>query len=210
MVDREYLDDPDKLYALLAEIKTSIMDWANTPIASNIDLQITQFSDSIVFSFIPTRHYFMTFHFFKELSIKMIMKHKVIFRGGITFGKIFHDAELLFGPAMNCAYRLESVEAKFPRIVIDERALQLKNDDGKTISDYPGQFIFQLNNSDYSYVDYIVDVNGYVNQSQYYDILRGLISNGLESENTSIKTKYEWMKQEYNRAKTKYSGLVSL
>lgn len=219
MIEHEYLNDPEKIYAILSEIKTSILDWGKAPIASKIELQITQFSDCIVFSFIPTRHYFMTFHFFKELSIKMIMKHRVIFRGGITYGQIFHDSEMIFGPAMNRAYRLESKEAIYPRIIIDKSALGLKDDNGKTISDYPGQFVFQLTATGYSYIDYIIDVSSYVNQQDYYENLRNIISKGLAfpdkkkprpSEDSNIIAKYEWMRDEYNKAKENYSQLITI
>lgn len=209
MIDRKYISDPGKIYDILSEIKTSITDWAEAPIASKIDLQITQFSDCIVFSFVPTRHYFMTFNFFKELSIKMIMKHGVIFRGGITYGQIFHDPEMIYGPAMNRSYRLESKEAVYPRIIIDKSALELKDDDGKTISDYPGQFVFQLTASGYSYIDYIVDVNSYVNQHEYYERLRSLINKGLVLPE-GIREKYEWMRDEYNKAKQNYAELITI
>lgn len=209
MIDRKYLADPTKIYAVLSEIKTSITDWGNTPIASNIDLQITQFSDCIVFSLVPTQHYFMTFNFFKELSIKMVMNHGVIFRGGITYGQIFHDSEMIFGPAMNRAYRLESKEAVYPRIIIDKSALELKDDDGKTISDYPGQFVFQMTATGYPYIDYIVDVNSYVNQHEYYEKLRSIISKGLVLPE-GIREKYGWMRDEYNKAKQNYSKLITI
>jgi hypothetical protein len=210
MVERKYLNDPTTIYSILSEIKTSIIDWVGTPIASKIDLQITLFSDCIVFSFVPDRHYFMTFNFLKELSIKMIMKYKVLFRGGITYGKVVHDSEVIFGPAMNCAYWLESEEAGSPRIVIDKKALSLKNEDDKTIADYPGQFVFKLTENGYSYIDYIVDVNGYLNQADYYNILRSIITKGLESPKLRVKEKYEWMRDEYNRAKANYQDLVPI
>jgi hypothetical protein len=210
MVEGEYINTPEKIYSILSEIKTLIIGWVGTPIASKIDLQITLFSDCIVFSFLPDRHYFMTFHFFKELSIEMVIKYNLLFRGGITYGKIFHDAEMVFGPAMNCAYRLESKLAIFPRIIIDSSALSLKNDDDKTIAEYTGQFVFRISDNSYSYVDYIFDVNGYVNQSEYYGRLRSIISKGLASENPGIKAKYEWMKGEYNQATATFSNLVPI
>lgn len=210
MIDRQYLNDPDKIYSILSEIRTSIIDWIGTPIASKIDLQITQFSDSVVFSFLPQHHYLMTFNFLKELSIKVIIKHKVIFRGGVTYGSIFHDQEFIFGPAMNCAYRLESKEAIYPRVIIDKSVLELRNEDGKTISDYSGQFIFKLVDSEYSYIDYIIDVLAYANQRDYYDLLRSIIEDGLGSDNLKVRAKYEWMKDQYNLAKEKYTDLIPL
>ncbi len=209
MVEVQYLEAPVKLYEILSKIRMAIRDWERTAIASNIDLQITQFSDSIIFSFIPTGHYFMTLHFFKELCIAMIGDN-VVFRGGITYGKIFHDKEFVFGPAMNEAYRLENEQAKFPRIIIDDKALGLKNDDGKTILDYPDQPVFKIESSGYSYVNYITDVVGYVNPDRYYENLKTIISNGLAHDIESVRAKYEWMKIEYNKAKENFQELSML
>jgi hypothetical protein len=206
MVSKEFPDDGMKIYSILTNISNSISSWSAQPISSDIDIVITQFSDSLIFSFLPTSHYFMTFHFFKELSVKMV-ELGIVFRGGITYGKIYHDEEFVFGPAFNEAYRLESKIAIVPRIIIDNLALELKNDDGKRINDYSGQFIFKVNESDYSYVDYIVDVNGYTTQKTYYERLRRLIIRGLESDDLRVREKYLWMKAEFNLAKETYEAL---
>ena len=42
----------------------------------------------------------------------------VLVRGGLTVGAIHHDRQLMFGPAMLEAYRLESIEANHPTILI--------------------------------------------------------------------------------------------
>jgi hypothetical protein len=200
--------DPQKVYDILSDIRTAITDWSKVAISQNIDLKITQFSDSIVFSFNPVKHYFMTFHFFKELSVNMVLKHGVIFRGGITYGKIHHDNELVFGPGMIQAYDLESKIASVPRIIIDKAALDLTNEDGKTIKDYPGQFVFKIEETGYSYVDYIVDVYPYaMDRTSYYVKLKGIILKGLECEDEKVKAKYQWMKEQYNLAKANFPEL---
>ena len=47
-----------------------------------------------------------------------------MFRGGISIGDCFHDGKIIFGPAMNEAYKLESKVAKWPRVVISEDTLK--------------------------------------------------------------------------------------
>jgi hypothetical protein len=127
-----HVGDPGKIYSIVSKIRKAIEDWSHTEITQNIDLQLTQFSDSIVFSFVPAGHYFMNFSFFKELAVATV-NEGVVFRGGTTFGKIHHDSEFALVPAMNEAYRLESKIAGSARIIIDESVLGLENDDGKTI-----------------------------------------------------------------------------
>lgn len=209
MVSKEYVDQPEKIYAILSEIRTAVTDWGQVPVASSIDIQITQFSDSLVFSFLPTQQYFMSFNFFKELAIQMIQEG-VVFRGAITYGKIFHDREFVFGPAMNEAYRLENKVAVSPRIIIDRPALDLQDDQGRKIEDYTGQFVFTIDPSEYSYVNYISDVNGYVDQGAYYAQLRKIIEKGLKSTNECVQKKYEWMKEKYNTVKQGFEGLELL
>ena len=42
----------------------------------------------------------------------------IMIRGGIAIGDCYHDGNVIFGPAMNEAYRLEKIEAMWPRVVI--------------------------------------------------------------------------------------------
>jgi len=50
--------------------------------------------------------------------------YKVLVRGGVTVGKISIDHGLTFGPALVKGYELESVRARFSRIVVDEFLFQ--------------------------------------------------------------------------------------
>jgi hypothetical protein len=210
MVNVEYADHPEKIYKILSQISMSIMEWSKTAITQGLDLQITQFSDSIVFSFVPTKHYFMNFSFFKELAIQMI-NQEVIFRGGITYGKIFHNTEFVFGPGMIQAYHLESKLAIVPRIIIDDLAMNLKDEVGKSIKDYTGQFVFKMEDTGQAFIDYIFDVFPYtMDQAVFYSKLRQIISKGLQNADPKVVAKYEWMKVEYNQAKSKFPGLVLL
>jgi hypothetical protein len=45
-------------------------------------------------------------------------------RGGVTVGDIVHDEHVVFGPALNRAYYLESQVADKPRIVLDPECLE--------------------------------------------------------------------------------------
>ena len=50
------------------------------------------------------------------------LKEKIVFRGGIAYGKAYVDPgrSMFFGEAVNKAYILESDKAVHPRIVVDE------------------------------------------------------------------------------------------
>jgi hypothetical protein len=49
-------------------------------------------------------------------------------RGGVTFGDAFVDSDGCFGPAVNEAYRLESEDAIFPRILLSNKIGSLQYD----------------------------------------------------------------------------------
>jgi hypothetical protein len=52
---------------------------------------------------------------FRALGIGLLI------RGGITYGKLFHDGRVVVGEAMNDAYRLERQVAIHPRVAVSER-----------------------------------------------------------------------------------------
>lgn len=49
----------------------------------------------------------------------------IMIRGGIAVGDCYHDGKIVFGPAMNEAYRLESKVALWPRVVIKKETLNI-------------------------------------------------------------------------------------
>jgi hypothetical protein len=59
------------------------------------------------------------FEILKRIQIKLI-GYEILLRGGIVVGKLLHENNIMFGPAFNQAYDLESKSALYPRIVIDE------------------------------------------------------------------------------------------
>lgn len=59
---------------------------------------------------------FMVFQKSRELLLKGFIS-----RGGISMGKLFHDGNLLFGPAFNKAYLLESTHADGARVILDTK-----------------------------------------------------------------------------------------
>ena len=50
-------------------------------------------------------------------------------RGGISLGPLHHEGKVVVGPALIQAYKLERDRAKYPRIVLDEGALQCWRDE---------------------------------------------------------------------------------
>jgi hypothetical protein len=87
-------------------------------------IEITWFSDCIVIS-TPMNIYYLNLllAILQEIQLELI-QNEILIRGGISMGDCFHNKDKLFGPAMNKAYKLESSQAKVPRIIIDEEIIK--------------------------------------------------------------------------------------
>jgi hypothetical protein len=46
------------------------------------------------------------------------LKTPILCRGGITLGPVYHDGQVIFGPALAAARSLEKERARFPRIIL--------------------------------------------------------------------------------------------
>ena len=84
------------------------------------DFQFNFFSDSIVFS--VNRLNLETIKLFCNLVERitsLLFECSSACRGGIAFGKLYHKDNIVFGPAMIEAYKIEQ-EAIYPRIIISK------------------------------------------------------------------------------------------
>lgn len=65
---------------------------------------------------------------FKRIMLKLL-QDAIVFRGGASYGEVFYEKEknILFGPAINEAYRLEDEQAKNPRILVSTDVASLYN-----------------------------------------------------------------------------------
>lgn len=115
---------------------------------------VTQFSDSFVLS-CPSNNPGSCILLLKSVYLIHLMYFYnlgMMVRGGITRGKIIHEeGGALFGPAMNEAYRLESTEAKNPKVLLCESAYNQLSDILKAhpallpiVKDKDDQFSFDL------------------------------------------------------------------
>jgi hypothetical protein len=83
-----------------------------------MDFRSQAFSDCIVLS---QRGTFGVPLFISVTQLVMaLLDLGVLVRGGVAIGPLYHDASIVFGPALVEAYHLESRCAKFPRILVSE------------------------------------------------------------------------------------------
>lgn len=188
-----------------------ILETVMEPFKSPIDERdITQFSDLIVISFnIDKAGEILKTLIDIQTFVTTLIHNGILVRGGITYGKIHHNDEQIFGPGLINAYETELNAALYPRIILDS-----------TIIEY-GKFIHNKENSwekedikiknivtedtdGMYYVDYFYKyIKSYSLKEEniflYINQLRKIIIE-LEpfSKNPSIKVKRGWLKDKYN------------
>ena len=71
----------------------------------------------------------LTLHLLTDSTITNSLFRHALLRGGISYGSVYYDEKIDFivGPAMINAYLLEQ-EAIYPRIIVDEKAIEVLQD----------------------------------------------------------------------------------
>lgn len=164
------------------------------------------FSDSIVISYPGKTNRGYAYWILHEIMFIQIflMSYGYISRGGVTFGKVFHKNNVIFGPAMVEAYELESEIAIFPRVIVSNEFLSFakKNcspqNSYKEEQRYIDSLLIQDIDQNY-FVDYI-NVQREIEEDyrEYIERMKECIITGLESSNLKICQKYNWLKYYYN------------
>ena len=170
----------------------------------------TQFSDSIVISFLVNEksEIFYTLLDILTLIIKFVNRG-ILIRGGITFGKLIHNDEIIFGPAMVKAYELESQAALYPRVILDKTVIEkakenpFKYGDSKSEEDSIMEII-TVDTDDMYYIDYIKKAQPTLNNPEfdmpkYIEKLRAIINENQELDSPSIKVKTGWLINKFNK-----------
>ena len=88
-------------------------------------IKVTTFSDSIIISYPANKEDGLFLLLINIIHLQLELGALgIMIRGGIAIGGVYHDGRMVFGPAMNEAYMLESRRAVYPRVVIFEDTLK--------------------------------------------------------------------------------------
>lgn len=180
--------------------------------------RVTQFSDSIVVSYLKDEPHgsgvssiILDVH---RLQLELVASG-ILLRGAITSGRLYHDQNLVFGPALNEAVALEKL-ANYPRVILDGLILEecglrratraaKKIDRSRSISsmvteDFDGLF----------YVDYFnVHPDDFGEDwdelRNYLESLREVIKGLANKRDPSIKVKHSWLRTKFNEMAEPFS-----
>lgn len=135
----------------------------------------------------------------------LLFDEGILIRGAITIGEVVKSWGQLFGPAVVRAYELERDEARYPRIIIDERIFKVldgvphawhhdKRTDKRALSE-----IIRKDDDGFLFVDYLRALRGECEDPAAYPAWltrhRDFIGKGLKkyARQPSIREKYEWL-----------------
>jgi hypothetical protein len=141
----------------------------------------------------------------------LLFDEQLLIRGGVTIGSLAKSYGQIFGPGLVRAYELESKEAKYPRILVDECVIQelrrnprLCVHDPETDASYL-KAMLQKDEDGKLFVDYLRIAAGELDDPSVYPgymtKLRGFIDERLKlfAEAESIREKYEWLSKYHAR-----------
>jgi len=143
-----------------------------------------------------------------------LISQGVLVRAGLTVGDAFLEPSphgTIFGPAMVRAYEIESQEAIYPRIVIDDLALEQHASDEGLRSDhntleYEQRMlagILAAGDDGTKYIDYLRADAEFDDPGLYFQFLQDhakLIREGRKaSQDRRIRRKYEWLAAYHNK-----------
>lgn len=90
------------------------------------NVMISSISDSMVLSIQANEKNAMNkmMKLITSITGVLLTDHCILLRGGLAVGKLYHDRQVVFGPALVKAYQLENSIACYPRIVTEEADLE--------------------------------------------------------------------------------------
>jgi hypothetical protein len=178
--------------------------------------KITHFSDSIIISFREDQEgeVYNTLYTIQKLLVLLISK-RILCRGAISYGKMIHTDQYVFGPALNKAYETETKAALYPRIILDKSIINIgvkyhyinntSFEEGIAI-----KHLLQRDSDDMYYIDYFLNPEpaliNLTDLGPYIENLRDFIKSGLNIDHPDIRIKYNWMKNKFNAMVNKWKA----
>lgn len=200
------------LFALMIkELKNDRLEVRLPNGTSDKTVKVTHFSDSIVLSVSLNDESSMFYTIIGlQFFLLELLKHKMLIRGGIVIGQLYHDSNTVFGPALNEAYNMENKTAKNPRVIIDLSVIDyyLQNFKIRHNAQDEREYILNFLSVDtdgLAYVDYFnVDFDQFDTDEAgifYMQYLRNIIVQNIIGYDTipSVKKKNTWMIHKFNR-----------
>jgi len=131
-------------------------------------------------------------------------------RGGVTYGELYHKESVCFGPAMIRAYKLESKQAVYPRIIVDRDALQkgikyhASANTPQQEKEYLQKLLCKDEKDQYYFLDFLSQYQEFDEpEDEYLDFLLKVKEHTKQrllghKDSIKIYQKYHWFAKYYN------------
>jgi hypothetical protein len=198
-----------KIYKLLSTIH-SIKHFSNTKDTVQSGLNVSVFSDSIAIS-TEEENYINLIWTVIGLQAKLLAEG-ILCRGGVAKGMLIHQDDLLYGPALVRAYKLESKTAIYPRVIVDtdvielmpyglKSAFLLKDNDG---INFLNPFCLGISPDNFSELF----EDGHDVYRKALDQLENVVENEIESlSDIAHRSKWEWLRFQLKKSQNEYDQL---
>lgn len=216
LVDESHAKALHNILAYLNNIKVDNYN-GDFPENDTSGREVSVFSDSIVISY-PLTYTSAVFYLLLDvIHIQLdMLANGILLRGGITVGDLYHRSGVVYGPAMNEAYKLESKNAIYPRVVVDEKILEEGAKNGFHSPKEELDYILSLLNIDEDkqlIVDFLRQWQEVDDTDIYHELLgttKDLIINEIDEQTSpNILSKYLWLKRYYHQTLDKLSESFS-
>jgi hypothetical protein len=187
--------------SILKEIRLFRQSVADAP---SCGMVCTRFSDCIVISADRTFEGLRGISNCLQTLTTNLIQYGILLRGGLVAGAIYHEDEVVLGPAMLEAYELESKKAKYPRTLVSEEirkdteSYQLLPD--LLLCDEDGLWFF---NSMISYFVFeaapVRRLPGDVDLLRPAELIVESIRGGLLFPDERVREKYAWFQSFWNK-----------
>lgn len=157
--------------------------------SSTTDLEMVQFSDSIVLAIPFSKD---KFSFFIKIVSKFqydLFSRGLLCRGGIAYGKHFLKGGFLFSNGLIEAYKIERNIAKHPRVAVSTDLIELIYKDKKLNDGIP--LVKEID--DVFFVDFLAN-NNISNSAEY---LKSILDN-VTSSDISVQEKLRWLTEYFD------------
>lgn len=193
-----------RIYRALKEIKSS-RDSSLRENTAQSNLEVNQFSDSIVITSEPTFDGFFSVLWACGWLHARLLYLGILTRGGISIGPTVHESDFIYGEGMIKAHQIESSAAVYPRIVIDEQVFNQLNLGDKRpylVKDLDGLWFidpFEFEASAPGATELSAD--GYDPREIYFKELSKHIELGLsQAVRVDHKAKWKWLENRHQIA----------
>ncbi len=216
IIEGHNIKSPDEIIQIFKKIENHLDSKLFGKKDKSSTKKVIQFSDSIIISFKynePSRLFYTLINIL-HLQLNLAAVDNVLIRGACEIGEAIHYKNLVFGSVINKSYELETNCAIYPRIIIAENIInecsKYSANKDHTNEDEKGciKDLLKQDTDGFYYIDYFsYDVAGgemddNEDWASYMYDLKSFIETGLKEQNVSIKQKYLWLKDKYNKALT--------